>query len=80
MFEFALATGEDSAYWDAVCALLSDQGLVTGDWESDATRLVMDQWRDGCPPDGYDPNAAMAQIMTALKSFDRYVRLSEGSE
>ena len=70
--EDALATGEDSAYWDAVLALIEDQKIMPHiDPEDFYTQTVAASWREGDTPEGYDPHAAFEHIRGALETFDR---------
>ena len=74
-FDICLATGEDSAYWDSVFALLHDQNLLPDTWSEDDLADAADSWLHNGAPSGYDPHRAFEHIRVALKTFDRFDNL-----
>lgn len=65
-------TGEDSAYWEAVGAILTEQGLP-------ATPAQFEAWADGLVALGYNPHRAMRHIMQATAILDRIARICEAA-
>ena len=73
-------TGEDYAYWALVIALLVDQGIVPVPYEESDVLKMLDVWRDGVVPEGYNPHRAMTHIMQAthiLNRLDDIININE---
>lgn len=76
--DWAVSTGEDSAYWDAVLALWEDQKILPDVDPSDHyTQALATSWRQGGYPEGYDFDRASDHIRVALKTFHRILRLAD---
>lgn len=73
-FDIALVVGEDSAYWDCVLALWSDQGFASDPLET-RTERVLNLWHQGVTPPGYNTKQAFGTIRVATLTLDRWLRV-----